>query len=150
MDALLTTPSPLVVHLWFVRPRTIKLQSVLNTYLSATEVAPDIDCAADGSDPLLNLQNYQLMAYRKHMIGVTNSSATTLLNQRTKMGAVRLKMPKYVKNENATQQWTQVTKAEVKFTDQMYMLVYLEVASSVTNTAIQFSFNASLKVLQSF
>ena len=150
IDAITGTPTPLVVHLWFVRPRTIKLQSSLNTYLTATDVATDIDAALDGSDPLLNLQQYQLVAYRKHCLGLTTTGVNSTLNQKTKFGAVRLRMPKFVKNENASQTWTQVTRSEVKWTDQMYLIAYIEVASAMTGTPVQFSFNTTLKILQAF
>lgn len=147
-DAISGTPTPLVVHLWFVQPRTLKLQSVLNGYLTATEVASDIDANADGSDPLLNLQNYRLRAYRKHILSLTSSAATASVAERTKFGAVKLRMPKFFKNESATQNWTQLSRAEIRFTDQMYCIIYLEVQSSTTPTAVQFCSNTTLKVLQ--
>lgn len=149
-DALGTTPNPLFVHLWFVRPRTIKLQSVISPVLTTATTATDIDCNLDGSDPLLNLQNYMLLGYRRHVIGATTSISTATTKDRSKYGAMKLKMPKYVKNENATQTWTQVADTEVKFTDQTYLLVYLEVTSSTTPVAVQFSMNATLKVLQAY
>lgn len=148
IDGLTTGPSPLVVHLWLLKPRATKLQSCLPPTLAVQDVTNDIDCQADGSNPLLNYNNYRVKSYRRHIVGVTTTPATSFLSERTRNGAMRLPLPKFVKNVAGNQNWKQVTTSEVPFYQQTYLFVYLEVQSSVTNTNVQFSFNATMNVQQ--
>jgi len=148
LDALSTTPQPMVAHVWVLSPKHEKYQSTTGANLVMGDVNTDIDCNSDGSDPLLNYPLYKVHGYRKHLVARTTSEATALSEMRTQSGMFRLKMPKIVRSMAGTA-WKNVNMVDVPFSQQVYLYVYLEVTASGTGTPIQASFRSTLKVCQS-
>lgn len=148
IDALSTTPSPLICHLWLISPKLNKLQSVTGyPTVAAGDVAYDVDSNAN-SDVMLNWQNWVVHSYKKHIVGRSISEAQARTVDRTKMGTMRWRPPKVIKNVVGTQSWRLVLPQELHWQSRVFLYLWVEVATSATPTPLQFSWNASLTALQ--